>query len=202
VVPVYLPPPRERRQDIPALVRFFLKLLREEMLCPRCRNQSSAAAELLLAPATSASWKNPVERAVVLSHNQPINWDVMTMPGQERRLRSSGKPGDLPGMIRELVRAALQRMPADEGRLHDRLVGGVENELLEQVLPLCDNVLIKAAARLGINRNTLHKKLAELRQSPAKDRDGVVDMWGLCPLRLAARRTCHPTNFIDDRRGA
>jgi DNA-binding protein Fis len=31
------------------------------------------------------------------------------------------------------------------------------------VLPLCDNVLVKAAARLGINRNTLHKKLTELK---------------------------------------
>jgi len=42
-------------------------------------------------------------------------------------------------------------------------VRGVERELLEQVLPLCDNVLVKAAARLGINRNTLHKKLSELK---------------------------------------
>ena len=43
--------------------------------------------------------------------------------------------------------------------LYDRLVGGVERELIEQVLPLCDNVQVKAAARLGINRNTLHKKV-------------------------------------------
>ena len=82
-----------------------------------------------------------------------------------------GKPGDIDGMIHQLVRAALQKLPPEEGRLHDRLVRGVERELLEQVLPLCDNVLIKAAARLGINRNTLHKKLSELK-SPESQNNG------------------------------
>jgi two-component system response regulator AtoC len=33
--------------------------------------------------------------------------------------------------------------------------------LIAQVMAACDNVQIKAAARLGINRNTLHKKLKE-----------------------------------------
>ncbi len=44
-----------------------------------------------------------------------------------------------------------------------------------KVMPLCDNVLVKAAARLGINRNTLHKKLSELQdQTPGDGNGGVV----------------------------
>ena len=39
----------------------------------------------------------------------------------------------------------------------------MERELIQQVLQTCDRVQIKAAARLGINRNTLHKKLSEYR---------------------------------------
>jgi DNA-binding protein Fis len=39
----------------------------------------------------------------------------------------------------------------------------VENELIRHVMQLCDNVQIKAAARLGINRNTLHKKIQEMK---------------------------------------
>jgi DNA-binding protein Fis len=78
-----------------------------------------------------------------------------------------GKAADLDGMIQNLIRYALQKLPPDEGHLHDLLVRGVERELLEQVLPLCDNVLVKAAARLGINRNTLHKKLSELKHPGA-----------------------------------
>ena len=47
--------------------------------------------------------------------------------------------------------------------LYDSVVGRVERELIQQVLAACDRVQIKAAARLGINRNTLHKKLSEFR---------------------------------------
>ena len=37
----------------------------------------------------------------------------------------------------------------------------MERELIEQVMHQTNSVLVKAAARLGINRNTLHKKLTE-----------------------------------------
>jgi two-component system, NtrC family, response regulator AtoC len=101
---------------------------------------------------------------VVLSHGGPINFEHM-VPGHEHRMRTtrSRAGNSLESMIQNLVRFALQSIPPEDGVVFDRLVKGVERELLEQVLPLCDNVLVKAAARLGINRNTLHKKLNELR---------------------------------------
>ena len=37
----------------------------------------------------------------------------------------------------------------------------MERELIAQVMTSCDNIQTKAAGRLGINRNTLHKKLKE-----------------------------------------
>jgi DNA-binding protein Fis len=45
--------------------------------------------------------------------------------------------------------------------LHDAVVSRVEKEVIAQVLKLCQGVQTKAAARLGINRNTLHKKIDE-----------------------------------------
>ena len=77
-----------------------------------------------------------------------------------------GKPADMDVLIQQLIRAAIQQVPAEDGVLYDRLIRGVERELLEQVLPLCDNVLVKAAAHLGINRNTLHKKLVTYNSPP------------------------------------
>ena len=52
-------------------------------------------------------------------------------------------------------------MPDGSGDLHGRLLRDIERELIEQVMQQTNGVLVKAAARLGINRNTLHKKLSE-----------------------------------------
>jgi DNA-binding protein Fis len=67
----------------------------------------------------------------------------------------------LRGLIEQLVRTGIQSISSEEGRLYEKLVGGVERELIEQVLQQCDHIQVKAAARLGINRNTLHKKVSD-----------------------------------------
>jgi DNA-binding NtrC family response regulator len=165
VVPIYLPPLRERKRDIAALARYFL-----ERYCEENRRDPPEVPAATLERLQQYDWpgnvrelENFVERAVVLSHGQALQFDLM-VPGQERRMRAShGKPADLDGLIQNLVRTALQKLPADQGELYARLVRGVERELLEQIMPMCDNVLVKAAARLGINRNTLHKKLSEMK---------------------------------------
>ncbi len=61
----------------------------------------------------------------------------------------------------ELVQLGLTTASPNESDLHAKIVDRVEKELIVQVLGACDNVQIKAAARLGINRNTLHKKLKD-----------------------------------------
>jgi DNA-binding protein Fis len=58
-------------------------------------------------------------------------------------------------------------MPEGNGELHGRLLGDLERELIEQVMHQTNGVLVKAAARLGINRNTLHKKLSEFNMEPS-----------------------------------
>jgi DNA-binding NtrC family response regulator len=173
VVPIYLPPLRERTEDIPALARFFL-----ERYCEENRRDPPQVPQPILDRLKHYDWpgnvrelENYVERCVVLSHNQPLQFDLM-IPGQERRMRAShGKPADMDAMIEQLIRVAVQKLPAEDGNLYNRLIRGVERELLEQVLPLCDNVLVKAAARLGINRNTLHKKLAEFKSPLVANED-------------------------------
>jgi DNA-binding NtrC family response regulator len=173
VVPIYLPPLRERRKDISALACFFLA-----RYCEENRRDTPQIPDDVLERLQDYDWpgnvrelENYVERTVVLSQGQALNFEAL-IPGArgERRLRPAKSRGaDLDALIQHLVRTAIQTVPPDEGRLHERLVRGVERELLEQVLEMSDNVLVKAAARLGINRNTLHKKMTEFNKVEAAD---------------------------------
>ena len=63
----------------------------------------------------------------------------------------------------ELVALGLAEAGDAADNVHERVVSLVEKELLSQVLKACQGVQTKAATRLGINRNTLHKKISDYR---------------------------------------
>ncbi len=84
--------------------------------------------------------------------------DVVLGRKAPRRLHG---PRDMPSVVRDLVEFGIQEAGPHANDLHERVVNQVERELIAQVMGGCDDVQIKAAARLGINRNTLHKKLKE-----------------------------------------
>jgi Nif-specific regulatory protein len=164
VVPIYLPPLRQRREDVPALAQFFLeRYSRENKKEPP--ELTPELLKVLLAydwPGNVRELENAMERAAVMCQEGRLKPDVLgAAGGSERRLRPAHQRGggDVAALIAGLVRAGMQSIPPDQGRLWERLVRGVEWELIRQVLQACDGVQVKAAAWLGINRNTLHKKV-------------------------------------------
>jgi DNA-binding NtrC family response regulator len=166
VVPIYLPPLRERRDDIPALARFFLKRYADEN-----RHGVPDVTDRMLRLLMDYDWpgnvrelENYVERCVVLSDGKPLTPDLVGAPGAEvhqLRTRLPRTTQDVPTLVRQLVRQSLQMVEPGEP-LYDTVIKGVEKELIEQVLLQCDHVQVKAAARLKLNRNTLHQKIREL----------------------------------------
>src|SRR4051812_28929610 len=168
VVPIYLPPLRERREDIGALVDFFLKRYADQNR-KEVRRVHPEAMRLLRDhdwPGNVRELQNYVERAVILGAGAELT--VEHLPPQLRggstpRPIRATRGGDLNALTSELVRQGTRAAGPQANDLHNRIVGQVERELIQQVLQACERVQIKAAARLGINRNTLHKKLAEFR---------------------------------------
>ncbi len=167
VVPITLPPLRERAEDIPELVTHFLSLYNEQN-DRYVVHVEPAAMEALKEyhwPGNVRELQNYVERAVVMAPGDELTCDLLPegvatgQPAAARTLDSRGM--DMATLTEELVQTGLQKADLEAQDMHSQIVDRVEREVIAQVMSACDNVQIKAAARLGINRNTLHKKLKQ-----------------------------------------
>ncbi len=167
VWPINLPPLRERREDVAQLAAYFLERHAEEHQCdpPELTADMVRMLERYDWPGNVRELENYMERALVLAAGGPLTPELIGPPGQaERRWRplrsqGGGRGGDLQALVEQLVRQGIQSLP--DGSLKERIVDAVERELIEQVLRQESGVQVKAAQRLGINRNTLHKKVDE-----------------------------------------
>ena len=114
-------------------------------------------------PGNVRELQNYIERAVVLALGDELTCDLLpeAVFSTRRPRKHSSQPADLDSLTADLVQQGLATGGPTEDNLHMKIVNRVERELIAQVMEACDNVQIKAAARLGINRNTLHKKLKE-----------------------------------------
>ncbi len=165
VVPIHLPPLRERREDIPELVGHFLNDYNEEndRYVAHISPQAIEALQEYHWPGNVRELQNYVERAVVMAQGDELTVDLLpaSIIGGQRKRSSRSRPADLETLTYELVQEGLGAAGPQEDSMHTKIVNRVERELIAQVMAACDNVQVKAAARLGINRNTLHKKLKE-----------------------------------------
>jgi len=165
VVPIQLPPLRDRRGDVAELVAHFLNVYNEEndRYVVHIDKQAIGALEEYHWPGNVRELQNYIERAVVMATGDELTRallpEVVTHSGRPRRGRLRG--ADLETLTFALVQEGLHSAGPQEDSLHTKIVSRVERELIAQVMAGCDGVQTKAATRLGINRNTLHKKLRE-----------------------------------------
>jgi DNA-binding NtrC family response regulator len=165
VVPIVIPPLRMRREDIAPLVTHFLNYYNEanDRYVVHIQSEALEALQDYHWPGNVRELQNYVERAVILAEGDELTHDLLpgTVTGKQRARRGQIRGVDLDALIEEVVQQGLADAGADAENLHARIVDRVERELIAQVMGLCNDVQIKAAARLGINRNTLHKKLKD-----------------------------------------
>src|SRR5438034_3192116 len=134
VVPIYLPPLRQRREDVEPLVLFFLNRYAEQNR-REVRRVQPEAMRLLREhdwPGNVRELQNYVERAVILGEGHELTVDHL--PPQlrgvaaPRPIRSRG--GDLAAMTADLVRQGVRAAGPHANDLHKRIVDQVERELI------------------------------------------------------------------------
>ena len=165
VVPIHLPPLRERTEDIPELVTHFLNHYNEQndRYVVHIDPKALAAMQQYAWPGNVRELQNYIERAVVMATGDELTFDLLPPEiTTGRAARALGpRPIDFQSLAEELVQVGINGTDDSMNNIHGQIVGHVEREVIAQVMSSCDNVQIKAASRLGINRNTLHKKLKQ-----------------------------------------
>lgn len=164
VVPIDLPALRARRDDIPLLARHFLDQAAQEGL-PRKMLDADAAQLLSLYswPGNVRELQNVMMRMAVLIREENISADVVRQV-IDTSLPAGGEAsgGTLEQLLGEWIRRRLAMAASDgSSTLHDDMLALTEPLLLRETLQAVDGNQIRAAGLLGINRNTLRKKLTD-----------------------------------------
>jgi Nif-specific regulatory protein len=166
VVSIYLPPLRNRREDIPRLIDHFLdkyNSVNERKL----RRISREMLNTLLRypwPGNVRELENCIERAVVLSRDEDFTEDLLPLNIRmfaAQRKQSAGTES-LESLVKRLSEQAIVDFEMREGEIYQLVIDQVEHALIDRALARCGGVKTKAADFLGINRNTLNKKVKEL----------------------------------------
>ncbi len=162
VVPLSLPPLRERIEDVRTLALHFV-----ERYAPELAEGPMSLPDTTIERLERHNWpgnvrelENAIKRALVLSSGDvlaPSAFDFLTRSVDSTTRETS---------LEELVVKEVERL-FDEGGsqsdIYHRIQQRVERPLLEVVLERTQGNQIRAAAVLGINRNTLRKKITDLR---------------------------------------
>ncbi len=161
VVPVRLPALRRRREDLPELVAHFLDRAAGEGL-PRKR-VSPAALDALRAhdwPGNVRELENLVRRLCVLGRDPVIGAEAVAaaLAGEGGSIAAPSLDG-MEEAIDAHLSALLAGAPPPD--LYEHMLARLEAPLLRRTLEHVGGNQLRAAALLGINRNTLRKKLLE-----------------------------------------
>src|SRR5881409_2645542 len=163
VVRLTLPPLRERRGDISDLIQFFIDKFNRD-LGTAIVGVSDDVRELLMRhtwPGNVRELENALLRAAVLARGRTLVPEDFALAGQPRQ--SSAEVLPLEEAVRHRLAELLERdAGVPVGELHATLISAVERPLIEIVLERSGGNQVKAAEMLGINRNTLRKKITEL----------------------------------------
>ena len=176
VIPILVPPLRERRSDIPDLIAFFLKKINREM-GTAITGLSPDAETLMLRhdwPGNIRELENTLLRAAVLTPGPTLMPRDLALATRGARAAHYGDQS-----LEDIVRLKLAEYLGQTGGvpptdLYSLIIKRIERPLIELTLQRTNGNQLQAAAILGINRNTLRKKMATLKIRPSQSPSAVA----------------------------
>lgn len=170
VISLHIPPLRERTEDLPALVGYFL-----ERFCQEYRREQCFLKEGTIQKLTAYSWpgnvrelENWLRRAVLLSAGTIIDEKDLPIPvTYDENLQIRGRDHLLERLRNELELIVPDLLRLGVPDVHTGIIEMVENVLLDAALRQCGDNQVQAARLLGVSRNTLRHRLKKLHEPKA-----------------------------------
>ena len=157
VIPIRLPPLRERKEDIPLLVKFFLKRLCEREGIEEKTITPEALEKLINYhwPGNIRELENLIERLVILSENNTIGVEDLSISSLDLKFPMRE------GLIEKREALVKYTLPEilEEGIELNKLLREIELYYLKRALEISKGTKTKAAKLLGLNRTTFIEKL-------------------------------------------
>jgi two-component system, NtrC family, nitrogen regulation response regulator GlnG len=167
VVPISMPPLRDRTEDIGLLAQHFLTLAAQDGL-PLRKIDDGAIAALMTMPwrGNIRELRNLIYRLALICREDTITESTITqnveaLPGSDAPVQGASFEAAVTQFMREQKNRGSSR-----DKLYPKALAQFEIPLLQQVMRLAKGNQLKAAALLGINRNTLRKKLTDYGLGP------------------------------------
>jgi DNA-binding NtrC family response regulator len=162
VVTVTIPPLRERHEDIPDLVAYFLALARRETGREIQGLDAAAAAAVLRYswPGNVRELENAVRRAVVLARTPVIGLPDLPPQVVAADQAPSQSMSKLRAAAEAELRARLEHPERDSTSIYHDVIATIEASLVQAALELTGGNQVRAADLLGVNRTTLRKRMS------------------------------------------
>ena len=168
VVTLHLPPLRERKEDLPELVRYFLKRFGPQ-INPQVMDISPAALKKLMRYHWSGNVReleNAVQRALVIAKGNTLLPEDFLLEGMERPVMPTDMKMDmafeqrLPHLMEPVFKELVEQAKGNPG---SDLMSALEKAVIKRALQETRGNQVQAAILLGISRNTLRSKIDRYR---------------------------------------
>jgi two-component system nitrogen regulation response regulator GlnG len=167
VVSIYVPPLRERKEDVPLLVDYFIRKYNGSLNkgISGVSKKSKAMLQKYVWPGNVRELENNVHTAMVMAKSdvlQEEDFPIYSESGNKVEIDLEGLQNDYSEMFARLIDPVFAKLVASgEGRVYHLMESAMEKALISACLRHVNSNQVKAAELLGISRNTLRDRISK-----------------------------------------